>query len=133
MVKPNDNTHFDKVLNVAEKSVEAWSKAYTKIEELAKTIDMLVLEIKDLNNIIREKPCITETVQHAQLETKLLAACKEIKTLQEALFKKLGEFEKDTKVTSQTDKQITLWLKFAVGIVMLVGSVVGVLLAIFNK
>lgn len=128
MVKSKETTHFDKVLNVAEKSVEAWSNAQNKIEELSKSIDRLILEFKDLDNKIREKPCITETVQHIQQETEIIGHSKEIKTQQNIILDKLKIMEKAT----QTDNNVTLWLKFTVGIVVLVGTVTGALLAIFK-
>jgi DNA repair exonuclease SbcCD ATPase subunit len=127
---PGSNVHFEKVLNVAEKSVEAWSKAYNKIEEHSKNIERLAQDLKDLDNLIRQKPCITETVQYGQLETKLLDYVEEVKTQQLTLSSKLDTFEKDTKDLSKLERQITLWLRLATGAVVLIGTTISIVLAV---
>jgi septation ring formation regulator EzrA len=128
----NENAHFEKVLNVAEKSVEAWSKAYNKIEDLSKDIDRLVQEFKDLDNLIRQKPCINDTAQYAQLESKVLSQCVDIKDQLESLNKKFEEFEKDKKDASKIESKVTLWLKLATGAFILIGSILGALVALFK-
>jgi len=129
----DENAAFEKLLDVVEKYVEAWNKAYNKIETLSKSVDSLVQEVKDLNNIIRQKPCINDTVQHAQLETKILAQYDLIKTTLESLTKKIADYadDKDLKVT--TEKQTNYWIKLTTGIIVLIGTIIGILLAILKK
>lgn len=118
----DDSAPFEKLLDVVEKYVEAWAKAYNKIEEVSKDIDRLIEKVEDLNNIIRQKPCITETVQYAQLETVISAQL-------ESILKKIKTIEDDAKDTSTVEKNITLWLKLGTGAVMLIGTVLGIILA----
>ena len=129
----DENAAFEKLLDVVEKYVEAWNKAYNKIETLSKSVDSLVQEVKDLNNIIRQKPCINDTVQHAQLETKILAQYDYIKEKIESLTKKISDYanDKDLKVT--TEKQTNYWIKLTTGIIVLIGTIIGILLAILKK
>ena len=120
----------DKVLDVVEKSVGAWARTGTRLEELSKSIDQLTQEFKELNNLIRQKPCITETVHYAQLETKLLTQYSDIKKQQDSLLKKLEIHGKEATDTGNIEQQITLWLKLATGSVILIGTIIGALLAI---
>ena len=124
------DTLFEKVLELTEKSVEAWSKAYNKLEDLSKDIDRHTQDYKDLDNIVRQKPCILDTAHHAQLETKLLNECEDIKSKQDFLLKKLEEIEKDKRNSTAMEKQITLWLRLATGAVILIGTVIGTIVAL---
>ena len=128
----DENAAFEKLLDVVEKYVEAWNKAYSKLETLSKSVDTLVQEVKDLNNIIRQKPCINDSVQHAQLEIKILSQYDLIKEILDSLTKKIIEYanDKDLKVT--TEKQTNYWIKLTTGIIVLIGAVIGILLAILK-
>jgi len=71
-----NGSNFKRVLEITEKSVEAWSKVSNLLEDLEKKLEWLNQEYKDLNNMLRQKPCITETIPYAALETFVREQCK---------------------------------------------------------
>ena len=149
-MKKDENIHFERVLNIAEKSIEAWAKTYNKLNELTKEIERLFAEIieiedylrqksckeemntllaelKEHDNLTRQKPCLIETFKFGQFETKLLDGYEKIQEQQTVLFNKLEKFEKNSKDIQKIEKQVTLWLKLATGAIVLIGSIIGLI------
>jgi hypothetical protein len=124
----DNGNNFDRVIDLTERSVDAWAKAFTKLEELNKQLDWIAQEDKELNNVLRAKPCVTETVPYANLENSIKQDLKDIK--EEA--KSIRESNKQTIATMQKriDQQenIDFWLKILAGIITLCGTIAAVIL-----
>lgn len=133
----DNNGHFQRVVDLTEKSIEAWSKVYNKLEEIDRRAEWIAQEIKDLNNMLRQKPCITNTIPYANFESYVHQQCearenqfKDIKTiLGEVKSSDMAMIDK-AKEAMDSSKDVSLWLKVLAGIITLGGVILGILLKI---
>lgn len=135
----NNNAHFTKVLEVAEKSIEAWAKVHNKIEDLSKIVDWLSQETKDLNNMLRQRPCVIESASFVKTTSKVFNKIDDIEERQKATIESIiqlkqqisdtGELVNDT---AKLDKKVGFWLKFATGLITLIGAIITILIVVFK-
>lgn len=125
--RSDNGSNFKRVLEITEKSVEAWSKAFGLLEDLEKKLEWLNQEYKDLNNMLRQKPCITETVPYAALETFVRQQCEARTSEHGALKEAINGVKADVKTSELKDDKLSNLIKIAVVVIAAVNGIIGLL------
>lgn len=121
---------FRKLLEIQEKSVEAWARAYNKIEELLKSNERVVDGLKDLGNLLREKPCVMDRVPYAQFEINVRQQLELRYSEHLNIMKVVTDLVPDIKEIKKSDKNVGRWLMVVSGVIILATAIVGFILAI---
>ena len=129
-----NNNNFQRVLDISERTTDALSNFINKFEDQDKKIEWVAQELKELNKILIKKPCMTETIPWANLETnvkqeweKRVKEHDDLKTTIEDLKSNIKTMIDKMNERIEKDKNITFWLKALAGIIALAGVIIGIL------
>lgn len=126
----DNGDNFKRVLDLTEKSVEAWAKTFNKVEDLDKKLEWIASELKEMNKDLIKKPCITETIPYANFESFVRQQAEDRKDQISSLKDSIEEYIKKTEERIDKEKNMTFWLKLLAGFVTLIGIIIGVLVSI---
>jgi len=128
-----DNIDVTKLLDLTERSVDAWAKFQNRLEDLLKSTEWQASELKELNKLLTTKPCITETIPYATLEANIKQEWeKRIKEHADIVTAIKALTESNSKVTETNTKRIeqakdlTFWLKILIAVLTIGGLLLGI-------
>ena len=123
---------FRKLLEVQEKSVEAWSRVYNKLDELIRAMDWVGQEFKDSNNLLRTRPCVTESVPYASFENHVRNEMENFCTSNSELYDKISGIEKMLGELIKREKDFKLWISVVTAIIVFMTTVMTLIVAVLS-
>lgn len=104
------------------------------LDSLIDKLEWVGQEMKDLNNLIRTKPCIMDSVTFARFESQFTNESKDRKEEHTGIIGKLMEWHKELTEWRKQCEQTEKWYRLSAAIIslvtMIVGAFVGLLIAL---
>lgn len=119
---------FLAVLDIQEKSIEASSKSYNKLEEIEKIVAWCAQELKDANKILSRRPCITKDIPYAKFEHNVEQQFEKRIAEHKSLTDQIEGMKGVVDSMKAKDEKVVLWLKLATGAIIMVGTILGLVL-----
>lgn len=135
----HERENYKRLFDIIQRSTDAWSKANDRLAEMNRILQWQAQEIKDINNELRSKPCLMQSVPWSYLESYLKAEhtkrnteYKEIKSINTSIIESNKEVANEIKKVIEETRTFTRLFKYAVAIIVFINAVIAGLLAIFK-
>ncbi len=135
----HERENYKKLLDILVRSTDAWNKTNDKLTEISRILQWNTQEMKDLNNEIRSKPCLLQSVPWSYLESYLKAEhakrnmeYKEIKAINNSIVESNKEVIVQVKKTIEETETFTRLFKYAVAVIVFINTIVAGILAILK-